>query len=254
MLFSIKNLTKTFSDEITALDNVSFDIAEGECIVVSGANGSGKTVLMHILAALDEPTSGEVFYKGAPLFGKNAKKETLQSLRCELGIVFQDADSQIIGETVREDTAIGPENLKLPNDEVQSRVKAALEAVQLTKKAESLPGTLSGGEKRRLAVAGVLAMGGKTVIFDEPFANLDFPGVVDVLKIIQKLKNEGCTLLILTHELEKVLAFADRLLILFRGKLEAEGKPEEVLNGLRAEWGVRDPRGRCESVEECCWL
>jgi biotin transport system ATP-binding protein len=117
-----------------------------------------------------------------------------------------------------------------------------------------LPRQLSGGEKRRLAAAGILAMGNETVFMDEPFANLDWPGVVQVLEIIRDFKKAGKTLIVMTHELEKVLAFADRLVILHRGEIRDQGQPEAVLNRLKPEYGVRDPRQNCASVEDCTWL
>jgi biotin transport system ATP-binding protein len=116
------------------------------------------------------------------------------------------------------------------------------------------PRRLSGGEKRRLALAGVLAMNCRIIIMDEPFANLDWPGVVQVLRSVEALKADGKTLIILTHELEKVLAMGDRLVILDRGRIRDSGKPEEVLDRLRPEYGVRDPRRAYSTVEDCSWL
>jgi biotin transport system ATP-binding protein len=171
-----------------------------------------------------------------------------------VGLVFQDADAQIIGETVEEDIRFGPENLKLPEEETAGRLENCLEALDLREKRDFPPRRLSGGEKRRLAAAGVLAMGCETVIMDEPFANLDWPGVVQVLTIIRNLKAEGKTAIILTHELEKVLAFAGRLVILAGGRIQAQGKPEEVLDRLERAWGVRDPRRDYRNAGDCSWL
>jgi biotin transport system ATP-binding protein len=126
--------------------------------------------------------------------------------------------------------------------------------VGLEDKGDYPPRRLSGGEKRRLAVAGVLAMGCAAMILDEPFANLDWPGVVQVLRLIRDLKQAGKTLIILTHELEKVLAFADRLVILHRGLIRDDGPPEEVLGRLKDDYGVRDPRVSYARVEDCTWL
>jgi biotin transport system ATP-binding protein len=124
----------------------------------------------------------------------------------------------------------------------------------LEEKKESPPRRLSGGEKRRLAVAGVLAMGADTVIMDEPFANLDWPGVVQVLKIIKDLKTVEKTVIVLTHELEKVLAFADRLVVLSEGKIRADGEAEKILDALDPAWGVRDPRKSYRGAGDCSWL
>jgi biotin transport system ATP-binding protein len=123
----------------------------------------------------------------------------------------------------------------------------------LTEKQDWPPGSLSGGKKRRLAIAGVLAMGASAIIMDEPFANLDWPGVVQVCRTIKALKEQGKTLIILTHELEKVLAFADRLIVLAKGQIVGEGNPAKVLDSLKPEWGVRDPRVSYKTVEDCSW-
>jgi biotin transport system ATP-binding protein len=201
-----------------------------------------------MISGLLDPSGGEILFRGKPLSG--AGKE----LRRAVGLVFQDADAQIIGETVAEDIAFGPKNLGFPKEEVGRRVEEALSSLRLLDKRDSPPRQLSGGEKRRLAVAGILAMGGEVVIMDEPFANLDWPGVVQVLEIVKQLKSERKTVIILTHELEKVLALADRLIILARGVIRDSGRPEEVLDRLKSEYGVRDPRKSYASAKDCTWL
>ncbi|MDR0386946.1 MAG: energy-coupling factor ABC transporter ATP-binding protein [Treponema sp.] len=255
-LFSIRGLSKNFpvsrvqgGDGVNrALRGINLDIREGECLLIAGSNGSGKTILMKIIAGLVEPSEGEVLFRGQPL------AKAVNSLRSSLGLVFQDADAQILGETVAEDTAFGPRNLGLNREQTTERVDAALQALGIEDKRDFPPRRLSGGEKRRLAVAGVIAMGCGTVILDEPFANLDWPGVVHVLEIIRDLKASGKTVIILTHELEKVLAFADRLAILHRGTLREDGAPEEVLERLKPEYGVRNPLHRYKTVRDCTWL
>jgi len=259
-LFSIRNITKTFpapsgKGTFTALDEISFDIIEGQCLMIAGSNGSGKTLLMRIIAGLMEPDGGDVFFHGQPLYDKkNSRNITRKRLRGELGLVLQDADAQIVGETVMEDAIFGPENLGWPGSEVRTAAEKALSDMGLIDKKDNSPRQLSGGEKRRLAIAGVVAMGCNTVIMDEPFANLDWPGVVQTLSIIRHLKNSGKTLIILTHELEKTLALADRLIILHKGKINADSSPAEVLDALDPGWGVRDPRKNYASIEDCSWL
>ena len=264
-IFSVRGLKKIFpavksgnnSDKISgkceacdfeALAGVDLDIFEAETTLIAGANGSGKTLLMKILAGLLEPSEGEIHYRGRPL------KECKKLLRPSIGLVFQDADTQILGETVEEDIRFGPENLKLGKEEIQKRLKETLASLALEDKRDFPSRHLSGGEKRRLATAGVLAMGCDTIIMDEPFANLDWPGVVQVLKIITVLKEEKKTVIILTHELEKVLAFADRLVILAGGKVRDSGESEAVLDRLQSEWGVRDPRKIYRRAADCTWL
>jgi biotin transport system ATP-binding protein len=248
ILFSARSLVKKFPNGFEALRGIDLDIVSGECLLIAGANGSGKTLLMHILAGLTEPSGGEILFRGRPLSSWGGL------LRRHVGLVFQDADAQIIGETVEEDIRFGPENLKIPEEETSARLENCLEALDLKEKRDFPPRRLSGGEKRRLAAAGVLAMGCGTVIMDEPFANLDWPGVVQVLNIIEGLKKEGKTVIILTHELEKVLALAGRLVILAGGKIRAQGEPEEVLGRLEKGWGVRDPRRDYRNAGDCSWL
>jgi biotin transport system ATP-binding protein len=248
-LFSVRNLSKVFSPSgFRALSDINLDLRAGECVLVAGSNGSGKTLLMRILAGLLEPTEGEVLFHGAAL-AKNRER-----LRRELGLIFQDAEAQIVGETVAEDIAFGPKNLGLSRREIDARVGTALASFGLEEKRDFPPRRLSGGEKRRLAAAGVIAMGCHTVILDEPFANLDWPGVVQTLQVIGDLKKSGRTVILLTHELEKALALADRLVILHRGCIQEDGTPADALNRLDPAWGVRDPRRDYRRVEDCSWL
>jgi biotin transport system ATP-binding protein len=241
----VRNLSLRFEGGFTALDRINLDAAEGEFLLLAGSNGSGKTLLMRCVAGLLEVREGEVMFRGRP-FGRGPRRE--------LGLVFQDADAQILGETVEEDAAFGPKNLGFSRKETERRVGAALEAVGLEDKRKRAARRLSGGEKRRLAVAGVLAMGCDLIILDEPFANLDWPGVVQVLEVLRSLKQAGKTLIVLSHELEKVLALADRLLILHRARIRDDGKPAGVLDRLDPAWGVRDPRRNYENIEDCSWL
>jgi biotin transport system ATP-binding protein len=240
-LFSVRNIVKVFPNGNRAVSGIRLEIYQGECLVIAGSNGSGKTLLMRMLADLLAPTEGEIVFFGS-------------GIRRSVGLVFQDADAQIVGETAAEDIAFGPANMKLPKDEIERRVTAALAATGLLEKRDYPPRRLSGGEKRRLAVAGILAMGCDVFIMDEPFANLDWPGVRQVLEIIRDLKQNGKTVIILTHELEKVLAFADRLVILHQGTVRDDGKPEAVLDRLDPAWGVRDPRRSYTTVADCTWL
>jgi biotin transport system ATP-binding protein len=249
-ILSVRNLSVRFGGPekvLCALDRISMDVREGEFLLLAGSNGSGKTLLTRCIAGLLNGQEGEILFRGEPL-------SRLRSLRRELGLVFQDAEAQILGETVEEDTAFGPENLGLSREETERRVRAALEAVGLGEKRKRPPRRLSGGEKRRLAVAGVLAMGCGVIIMDEPFANLDWPGVVQVLEILVSLKRAGKTLIVLTHELEKVLALADRLIILHQGSIRDDGDPAEVLDRMDRAWGVRDPRRNYQNTGDCSWL
>ena len=236
-VLEVSGTGRTFSDGTMALQNITFSIRQGEFAVIAGSNGSGKSVLMSLIAGLDEPSSGSI---------------TLHN--CQAGLVFQEADSQILGETPEEDIAFGVKNCGLSKQQVAERVTMALAKTGLEHKRESYARTLSGGEKRRLAVAGILAMDRSLIIFDEPFANLDWPGVQQVCAIMKQLKEEGKTVLVLTHELEKVLALADRFMVLDKGQLVFDGTPRDGLKENLEGWGIRNPLLACRSIEEMIWL
>jgi biotin transport system ATP-binding protein len=168
-------------------------------------------------------------------------------------MMFQDADSQIVGETVYEDVAFGPENLCLERAAIQKRVNRALRVVGLQDLADQRPHLLSGGEKRRLAIAGVLAMEPRVIVFDEPFASLDYPGVKQVLQHILDLHRSGHTIVVTTHDLEKIIAHADRLIIMQGGKIVRDGSPAEIVGHLEA-FGVREPCAYRLGLEAESWL
>ncbi len=235
----INHLSKTFRTAAgpkKALDDVSLEIAEGECVVIGGENGSGKSVLMQIIAGL-----------------MDGDKNAAVQVNGRVGLVFQEAETQILGETPAEDIAYGPKNLGWKKEEVQVAVREALEQTGLTDKADFPARFLSGGEKRRLAVACMLAMKLPTIILDEPYANLDFGGVKQVNKLIRQLKAEGKTVIILTHEIEKCLGLADRFVVLFRGKKVFDGTPGMGLRYNLEAWNIRNPIVKYEKLEDLVW-
>lgn len=237
-MINIQNVSKTFETsegENQALKNVSFQIEEGQCVVIGGENGSGKSVLMSIIAGLEEADEGKVETSG------------------RVGLVFQEAETQILGETPREDIAFGPKNLGWSKDEITQAVENALEKTGLTKKADFPARFLSGGEKRRLAVACMIAMNLPVIILDEPFANLDYVGVKQVNALIKDLKAEGKTVVILTHEIEKCLALADKFVVLFRGEKVFEGSPSEGLKTNLEDWNIRNPLTAYSSLKDLVW-
>ncbi len=246
-LLETQDLTHIFPDGTVAIQDINVKINQGEFVVLAGANGSGKTVFARHLNGLLKPTKGKVLIDGEPI------TKNIVEARRKVGLVFQDPDSQIVGQTVAEDVAFGPENLNLPRNQVDKIVKESLEAVGLGRLSNRSPHTLSGGEKRRLAIAGILAMKPQIIVFDEPFTGLDYPSVVQVLKQVVQLHKMGHTIILITHELEKVLAHADRLVILHQGKLVEDGKPEDVI--YRSEsYGVRMPLRDGEKVAALTWL
>ncbi len=207
-IIEIDRLSHRFADGRWGLREVSLAVEEGAFVVIAGENGSGKTTLLRHLNALLRPTAGCVRVAGV-----DAAREPLKA-RLLVGMLFQDADSQIVGETVREEVAFGPENLGLPRPEVERWVARALARTGLAHLAARPTHALSGGEKRRLTLAGVLAMNPRVVVCDEPFASLDYPGVRGVLEALVALQGEGRTVIVTTHDLDKVLGHADRLVLM----------------------------------------
>ncbi len=247
IILEARNLTHIFPDGTVAIKDVNLAVRKGEFVVIAGANGSGKTVLVRHFNGLLLPSRGEVLLEGKPI------TKDLTRARKLIGLIFQDADSQIVGQTVAGDVAFGPENLRLAPEEVKKRVKESLEAVGLSHLAEQRPHLLSGGQKRRLTIAGVLAMKPRIIVFDEPFAGLDYPGVVQVLNQILKLHREGHTMIVVTHDLEKVLAHADRLIIMEKGQIVQDGRPCEII-GQVERYGIKRPYGKNRGVESMTWL
>ena len=232
----IRNLVHEFPDGNRGLNGVTLNLRPGEFTILAGPNGSGKTVLMRHLNALARPTSGQVLLDGISV------TDDLPGTRRRIGLVFQDADAQIVGQTVARDAAFGPENLRLPRDEIRQRVATALEATGLVGFDERRPHTLSGGEKRRLAVAGVVAMQPDLLVLDEPFTGLDWPGCSALLEVLDSLHADGTGILLITHDLDKVLAHADRLVLMNNGTIAGDGRPEDVIDLVEA-LGIRRPSG-----------
>lgn len=233
-ILEVVNLSHFFPDGSCGIENINLSIQKGEFIVIGGQNGSGKTTLCRHLNGLLRPSSGEVLLNGCPI------QTDIRKTRQMVGMVFQNADTQIIGETVRSDIAFGPENLLLERAEINKRVDKAIHDVGLDNLRDHKPYTLSGGEKRKLAIAGVLAMVPSVIVFDEPFSNLDYPGSRQVLTQIIELHRTGHTIIIITHELEKVIAHADRLVIMQNGKIVNSGSPEQIIAGVE-QYGIRTP-------------
>ena len=246
-IIEIENLSHRFADGTVGIEGVNLKIREGSFVVIAGHNGSGKTTLLRHLNGLLLPTEGMVRLADMPV------EENLLKARQFVGMMFQDADSQIVGETVYADVAFGPENLRLEHIEIKKRVNRTLRVVGLQDLADQRPHLLSGGEKRRLAIAGVLAMEPRVMVFDEPFASLDYPGVKQVLQQIFDLHRTGHTIVVTTHDLEKIIAHADRLIIMQGGKIVRDGSPVEIVSQLEA-FGVREPCAYRLGVEAESWL
>ncbi len=213
----------------TALDDVSVKIEDGQFIGLIGHTGSGKTTFLQLLAGLIKPFSGTVYLDGEDIF---AKDYDMKTLRGKLGIVFQYPEHQLFEETVFKDVCFGPKNLGLDEKEVQLR---AYEALKLTGFEDDnfyrSPFELSGGQKRRAAIAGVLAMKPKVLILDEPTAGLDPGGKKEILDLVKSLcKNQGITIILVSHSMEDMAEYADRILVMNDAKLVLDGTPAEVFS------------------------
>ena len=227
----VKNLSFTYSKKTPyqthALTDVSFSIEEGEFFGIVGATGSGKSTLISHLNVLTKIQSGEINVLGLSV----KEKKNLKSIRFSVGMVFQYPEYQLFEDTVEKDVAFGPKNMKLDKEEIDRRVKEALNLVGLDYDlyAKRSPFELSGGEKRRVAIAGVIAMEPKILVLDEVAAGLDPEGREDILKLIKKLQKEKCpTVVLISHNMDDIASLADRILVLSKGRVEFLGTPKEV--------------------------
>ncbi len=209
-----------------ALRNINLRIEPGEFVAIIGPNGSGKSTLAKLFNGLYTPTEGDIFVAGF----NTKNQDDIWKIRQRAGMVFQNPDNQIVATIVEEDVAFGPENLGIPPEEIRHRVKEALEIVELTEYADKAPHLLSGGQKQRVAIAGILAMKPDCIILDEPTAMLDPVGRKEVISTVKKLnQNEGKTIVLITHFMEEAVQ-ADRVLVMEKGKVVMEGKPNEIFS------------------------
>jgi biotin transport system ATP-binding protein len=227
----LKEISLRFPDGTLALNRVSFRLSPGERGLVAGPNGAGKTVLARTIAGLLEATAGELTIDGKPP-GFEPDKES------PVGLVFQNPEHQIVGQTVWEDTLFGPENLGLPAGEAEERAEEALETMGLSGRRRENPYHLSGGERRRLAIAGVLALRPKLLVLDEPFSGLDYPSLRRLLDALDSPALSRLPVLVATHEMETFLPRADRLLVLRTGGVVFDGPPTDAVPHFES-WDLR---------------
>ena len=226
MLLEVKDLCLNI-DKKQILSSVSFCVEKGDFAVLCGRNGAGKSQLLKIIKGLRKQSSGSIFISGQDLSRDRGERMK------RIALVFQNADLQAVGETVEKDVAFGPENLGWDIKRIKERTDQVISLLGLEEKRHQRPATLSGGEKRKLAIAGTLAMDPDIILLDEPFVALDYPSVRTVLSSLVSLHRKGHTILIVSHEIEKFLAHATRLLILKEGKITCQGRPEDCLDELR---------------------
>lgn len=232
MSITTENIKYVYSEgtpfRTVALDNVNVTINQGEFVGIIGHTGSGKSTLIQLLNGLEHPTEGKVIVDGT-IVGEDKKK--LKLIRQTVGLVFQYPEYQLFEETVEKDVAFGPMNLKLSQEEIDFRVKEALELVgfNFKKIKDASPFDLSGGQKRRVAIAGVLAMKPDYLILDEPTAGLDPAGRNEIFQQIKKLhNNSNTTIVMVSHSMEDIAKLVDRVIVLAKGKIHMEGTPKEI--------------------------
>lgn len=235
----IKNLTYVYSPktpfEKVALLDINLSIEEGQFVGIVGATGSGKsTLIQHLngLVKVQDKKKSSVVVNGMSA----TDKKTLKNLRFEVGMVFQYPEYQLFADTVEKDVAFGPKNMKLEKDEIDRRVRRAIEVVGLDYDAfaHRSPFDLSGGEKRRVAIAGVIAMEPKILVLDEPVAGLDPQGREEILALVKKLQKEvSPTVIMVSHNMDDIAVIADRIVALKDGKLIADGTPKEVFSNRK---------------------
>ena len=237
-VLQVRDLHFSYDGHTPALDGVSLSVRAGERIAVLGANGAGKSTFFLCLNGVLTPARGEIVLDGQPMEGKARRR------LCEqVGIVFQNADEQILAPTVAAEVSFGPVNLRLPREEVARRVDDALAYMELTPLRARPPHELSGGEKKRVTIADVLAMEGAVLLLDEPAASLDPAGAARLEQVLARLHEGGKTLLISTHDMDFALRWAERVVIFDAGRIAADGAPAEVLRdaALLARARLRAP-------------
>lgn len=236
MSIKIENLTYVYMPktpfEKKALDNVSLEIEDGEFLAVIGHTGSGKSTLIQHLNGLLKPASGKIYVDGTDITDKDTK---LVDIRKKVGLVFQYSEYQLFEETIAKDIAYGPTNLGLNEDEILRRVKKSMEMVGLDydEYKDISPFELSGGQKRRVAIAGVIAMEPNVLILDEPTAGLDPAGRDDILEQIKFLHEKyNMTIILVSHSMEDVGKLAEKIIVMNDGHIELQGKPKEVFREI----------------------
>lgn len=240
-IIETKEITYEYPDGTKALEKVNFEAEEGKIVALLGPNGAGKSTLFLHFNGILRPSSGLVVIDGENV---NYDKKDLMRIRQKVGIVFQNPDDQLFAPTVLEDVAFGPMNIGLPEEEVESRVKEALFRVGMEGFEKKPPHHLSGGQKKRVAIAGILAMKPKIMVLDEPTSGLDPKGASQILRLLYQLNTEGMTIVISTHDVDLVPLYASKVYIISQGKIIKEGTAPEVFDDVKTIRGanLRLPR------------
>ncbi len=229
-IIETKNISYFYPDGTKALENVDFKAKRGKIVALLGPNGAGKSTLFLHFNGILRPNSGNIIIDSEPL---SYDKKHLMKVRQKVGIVFQNPDDQLFAPTVIEDVAFGPMNMGLTDEEVEKRVKEALKKVGMAGFENKAPHHLSGGQKKRVAIAGILAMRPQIMVLDEPTSGLDPRGASQILRILYQLNQEGMTIVISTHDVDLVPLYAYNVYIINEGKIIKEGSPPEVFEDVK---------------------
>lgn len=227
MMLEAKNITFSYDDGTEALNNVNLKVDKGDIVALLGKNGAGKSTLFLHFNGILRPDNGEIIIDGEKL---KYDKKSLIKFRQKVGLVFQNPDDQIFAPSVEEDVAFGPLNLKLPMEEVQKRVHEALERVGMVGFEKKAPHHLSGGQKKRVAIAGILAMKPEIMVFDEPTAGLDPKGASKIINLLKELNEQGITIIISTHDVDLVPQYANRVYVLHEGEIIGDGTARDIFS------------------------
>ncbi len=235
------DINYNYPDGTQALKNVNFKVKKGKIVALLGPNGAGKSTLFLHFNGILRPSSGEIKVENQTL---DYKKDGLMKVRQKVGIVFQNPDDQLFAPTVVEDVAFGPLNLGLDSEEVDKRVSSALEKVGMAGYENKPPHHLSGGQKKRVAIAGILAMHPDIMVLDEPTSGLDPKGASQILKLLYHLNQEGMTIIISTHDVDLVPLYAEEIFIISDGEIIKQGNSHQVFEDVETIRGanLRLPR------------
>ena len=225
---NLRHVYKTAAGDKVALDGLNFTIDAGEFVAIIGTNGSGKSTLAKHFNALLLPTDGKIFVDGLD----TSDAENLWRVRENVGMVFQNPDSEIVAAIVEDDVAFGLENLGIAPEKIRERVDLALDAVNMTDYKNFAPNKLSGGQKQRIAIAGVIAMQTRVIVFDEPTAMLDPQGRREVLTMVKRLHDRGKTIIYITHFMEEA-AQAQRVLVMEGGRIIRDDTPRNIFTDVK---------------------
>jgi len=226
-IIQTENMNFTYPDGTSALLNLNMEIFEGERAAIIGPNGAGKSTLFSHFNGILQPSSGVIKIDGKAI---SYKKDDLMKIRQKVGMVFQNPDDQLFSPTVEEDIAFGPINLGLSDEEVEKRVKDSLSMVGMEGYQKKAPHHLSGGEKKRVAIAGILAMQPEIMVLDEPTTGLDPMGVEQIMNILYELNQNNMTIIISSHDVEMVTEFANKIFVLNQGEIIKQGTPQEIFD------------------------